>query len=175
MINFTLSYTSCASWRTLWCLYPCSSTSTISSAAVGSLSSTSSLNCLSPLIPHFHSHVFSTIISSHRADRVYKREPFCDPQATLLLPLSSSGGLIPPKKTWWVSSFFSLAAGGQAILRQRRIFVVESILIIELKIIWTRSLFFYFSIPWNLMIKNFIGLAGEKPSNNRFPLCQLDC
>jgi len=51
------------------------------------------------------------------------------------------------KKPWWVSSFFSLAAGGQAILRQHRIFVVEIILIIELKIIWTRSLFFYFSIP----------------------------
>ena len=49
-----------------------------------------------PLIPHFHSHVFSTILSSHRADRVYglSESLFAIPQAILLLPLLIIG-LIP--------------------------------------------------------------------------------
>ena len=61
---------------------------------------------------------------------------------------------------------FSLAVGDLADPLQQRVSEVYIILGLGLKIYWTRSVFFYLSIPWILIIKIFIGLEGEKSNNN---------
>ena len=77
------------------------------------------------------------------------------------------------KKTLVVS--FSLVVGLPANL-QPTIFLKLETISIWLKIIfWLVGIFFLFSFPWKLMIKIFIGLAGEIASNNRIFPCQLEC